>query len=305
MKRTSMAAMLEVGTSMVILGSSVLVSKFITEEFPTAIASVLRLSQSALMQYLLMMFFRQKFVRLKPGEWFILFLQAFLGVFLYSFFFLEGLRRTTAFESSVILSLIPAAGALIARLVFGEKFTVRKKLGIVFTIAGTILIQVSSSQKVASGQHWLGNLMILATAVCQAIFITFGKLVSSEISVMQIGGTVSLMGALLFCPFALGELPHFQAATVSAHGWLWMVYIGVFCTGLAVMMMNQGNKRLNPSAVSALSALNPASAIVISCIADHERLTGVRIVGMLLIGMGILAVLYCRGERARGRKRDG
>lgn len=295
----------EVALSMLIMGSSIIASKLITQAFPTAFASEVRLVLSACMQFSMLHFTGASKAKPTRRDWGILFLQALLGVFLYSYLFLEGLRRTTALESSILSSFIPAAGALIAVLVFRERLGGKGVLGVVLTVAGTIAVNLATggSSTLEASQKLTGNLMILGSAFCQAIFITFGKLVSVRVHPFMIGGVVSSIGALLFLPFCIDNLQSFHPECVPLTAWLLILYYGVVCSGLGVMMMNHGSRVLAPSVVSALSALNPVGGLVLSCMLLHETFELWHMAGILIIGAGIVLVARAKEQPVPGVER--
>jgi len=287
------AAFVEVSLSMILMGSSVVVSKLITQSFPTALASELRLLLSAALQFLLLRFTGGQMEAPGRRDWAILTLQAFLGVFLYSLFFMEGLRRTTALESSILCSFIPAAGAVISVVIFREKLDRKRYVGIALTVAGTVAVNAAGGLTHGADAmgHLTGNFLILLSAFCQAVFVTFGKLVSRRIHPFQIGAIVSALGAAMFLPMALNDLRAFNLQAVKWTQWGLILYIGLVCTGFGVLMMNHGSRRISPSAVSALTALNPAGAIALSCLVLREPFTLWYLVGMSVIAAGIFLVM--------------
>ena len=287
------AAFVEVSLSMILMGSSVVVSKLITQSFPTALASELRLLLSAALQFILIRFTGGQVEAPSRRDWGILTLQAFLGVFLYSIFFMEGLRRTTALESSIICSFIPAAGAVISVVIFREKLDRKRYMGIALTVAGTVAANAAGGLMHGANalQHLTGNFLILLSAFCQAIFVTFGKLVCRRIHPFQIGAIVSALGAAMFLPMALNDLRGFNLQAVKWTQWGLILYIGLACTGFGVLMMNCGSRRISPSAVSALTALNPVGAIALSCLMLREPFSLWYLIGMLVIASGVFLVM--------------
>lgn len=152
-----------------IMGSTVVVSKVIAGGFPVILASVLRLLLSAALQLALFFSLHRSIPRLARRDMGVLFLQALFGVALYSVCFMEGLKRTTALEASVFSSLIPAAGGLISILVFHERLNRFQYCGILAAVLGTLLINAGGAGGAELRSHLAGNVMILASAFCQAV----------------------------------------------------------------------------------------------------------------------------------------
>ena len=288
---------------MMIMGSTVVVSKVIAGGFPVILASVLRLLLSAALQLALFFSLHRSIPRLARRDMGVLFLQALFCVALYSVCFMEGLKRTTALEASVFSSLIPAAGGLISILVFHERLNRFQYCGILAAVLGTLLINAGGAGGAELRSHLAGNVMILASAFCQAVFVTFGKLVSNGVSPLFVSGAVSLLGTAMLAVPALNEALNADFSGICPQDWWWVLYLGLIGTGVGVMLMNHGNRRLSPAAVSVFTALNPVSAILLSIIFLKEKVTGHHILGMAIIGTGIAVSLI--PSRVRGGPRRG
>ena len=145
--------------------------------------------------------------------------------------------------------------------------------------------------------------MILASAFCQAVFVTFGKLVSSGVSPLFVSGAVSLLGTAMLAVPALNEALNADFSGICPQDWWWVLYLGLIGTGVGVMLINHGSRRLSPAAVSVFTALNPVSSILLSVIFLKEKVTGYHILGMAIIGTGIAVSLF--PSRVRGGPRQG
>lgn len=282
----------ETALSMLLMGSSLVVSKVIAEGFPVILASALRLLLSALLQLTLFFALHRGMPRLTRRDMGVLLFQSLFGVALYSVFFMEGLKRTTALEAGIFSSLIPAAGGLVSIWVFHERPSGFQCFGILAAVSGTLLINIGSTGSPELPSHLLGNVMILASSFCQAVFVTFGKLVSPEVSPLFVSGAVSSLGAAMLALPALHEALTADFSKIHPQDWGWVLYLGLVCTGAGVMLMNHGSRRLSPLVVSIFTALNPVSAILLSVLFLKEEVTGRHIGGMAIIGAGIAVSLF-------------
>ncbi len=295
-------AYVEVALSMLIISSAVVINKHLTAKLPTAMISELRLLLSAGLQFALLRLTGGASKAPNARDWRIMCITAFVGVFLCSLFYLEGLRRTTALETSIISALIPVAGAFLSLLVFKEKMGAKHGLGFSITAIGTVMVcalgGLTGGQ--AAGMHLAGNVLIFASTFGQAVFMTFGKLVSPRVHPLAAGGIVSSMGALMFLPLTVIGLSGFDASVMAPADWAMILYLGLVSSGLGIVMMNHGIRAISSSSVSALTALNPVGAILLSCTLLGDTLNVWHILGIAIIAAGIYLVLGAARPAGRG-----
>ncbi|WP_088105756.1 DMT family transporter [Halalkalibacter urbisdiaboli] len=285
-------AHIQVTLAMIIIGSFVVVSKLIIERFPVFIASELRMVIGAAILTGLLLMREKRFPKLSKRDFFILFLQSLLGVFMFSVLMLYGLKLTTALESGIITSTTPAIVAIISYILFKEKLSLNQGAGILLAMIGAIVINVFG---VISNTNWtinslIGNLLILGAVIGEGIFFTFGKLVSSKISPLFITTMTAIIGAILFLPFSIYQASSFSFRFVTTIDWLLIAYSGVVVTVIAVLLMNQGMKRISGNSAAVLTAVMPISAVIFSYYFLNESLYWYHLVGISFVLAGIFFI---------------
>jgi drug/metabolite transporter (DMT)-like permease len=125
--------------AMIIIGSFVVVNKVLTSTCPIFLASGIRLLIGTIILNSLVLIKEKRLPRLTKRDFIIIFTQSFIGVFLFSFFMLYGLKFPSVMESGIITSTTPAIIGLISLLFFKEKLNNNQTLGIVFAFLGTLL----------------------------------------------------------------------------------------------------------------------------------------------------------------------
>lgn len=284
-----LAAYGALGLAMLILGSGTVANKIAVGAFPVFFATEGRLLLSCLLQLGLLKLIHEPFPYFSPSEKKTLFLQALLGVFLYSICFMVGLKHTSALEGGIFSSFIPAAGGILSVVLFRERLGWNQHAGILLTILGTLFINVwgvLGGGGLASS-HLMGNLLILLSSFCQAVFVTFGKLLPGRIHFLALGAAVSGIGAAMFFPFALYDLMTFDFSAASPLEWGTIFYNGLACTGLGVMLMNYANRKLSAVTVSVFTSFTPVSAILLSCLVLGDKITWFHLLGGLVIFLGV------------------
>ncbi|WP_413300917.1 DMT family transporter [Bacillus sp. 1P10SD] len=205
--------------AMSIVGVFVALNKVAAATLPIFLFSELRLGIAAVILTIILLKKEKRFPNLSKKDALVLFIQAFLGVFLFSIFLLLGSKYTSAIESGIITSLTPALVAIVSVFIFKERLGIQQMLGIGIALAGTLFINIFGLTGNLSGTVYslLGNVLILLAVTGEAFFVTFGKLVSKEISPLAVSTIVITIGAILSFPFAVSEAFLFDFAKVTGN----------------------------------------------------------------------------------------
>ena len=289
MNKQQVIAQGKIAAAMIIIGSFVVINKIITGIFPVFLASELRLALGAAILGVILYAKERKVPSFSRKDLGVLFVQSFIGVFLFSIFLLYGLRKTTALESGIITSLTPAVVGLISFVLLREKIERNRMIGIVLAVMGILVMNIygnlTGTEQTASSLA--GNALIICAVIGEAVFLTFSKFVSKQISALAISFMTSGIGALLFLPFAIMEAKEFAFSSVTTGQWMLVVYTGVGVTVLATILYNQGIRYVPASTAAILSALMPISAVVFSCIVLGESIHAYHVFGFACVLLGL------------------
>ena len=189
--------------SMALVGSYVGLSKLLVAVFPVFLLAWLRFGIAAVAML--------HWLRRAPGESplsthdrRLLFLESFLGNFLFSITMLYGVMLTSALAAGVVMAAIPAAVALLSRVFLGERIRPRVALAIVLAMAGIVLLALSrnSGPAAAPVSPW-GYGLLLAAVFCEASYVVIGKKLTGQVSPRRISALINLWGLALVTPFGL------------------------------------------------------------------------------------------------------
>ena len=161
-----------------------------------------------------------------------LFLESFLGNFLFSICMLYGISMTSTVSAGVILSAIPATSALMGWYFLKEKMNGRMWLSVALAATGLALLTLAKapphSPDAASTEApvnmLLGNLLVFGAVLCESAFVVIGKRLSATISPKRIAAIINLHGFALSTPMGLYIAWQFDFGTVSLTAWGLMVF---------------------------------------------------------------------------------
>jgi drug/metabolite transporter (DMT)-like permease len=241
----------------------------------------------------------------------LLFLESFVGNFLFSLCMLFGVSMTSAVSAGLILAAIPAASALLGHYVLGERLNPRVMAAVACAGAGIALLAFSKSaitggvaagRNVADNREWLGDLLVFGAVLCEATFIVIGKKLSSGISPKRIAAMINGWGFVLMTPAGLYWALQFDFASLNLSLWGLLVFYALAASVWMVWLWMTGMKTIPASEAGIFSAMLPITAAAIGVLVFDERWTGLQAVAFLVALAGlVLATLPTRGPDAGPR----
>ena len=166
----------------ILVGSSVVVARYVSDNLQPFTITFM----SLLFAVITALFFRAKLifstvVKLSKRHWIILILQAVFGIFLFRVFLTFGLKYTSAIEAGILTGTVPAIGAVFTRIIIKEHLNRNCILGIIFTLFGILVLQGFPFNMYSFNiDHLLGNLLVLGSASCEALFTTLSRKVHTN-----------------------------------------------------------------------------------------------------------------------------
>ncbi len=239
----------------------------------------------------------------------LLFLESFLGNFLFSICMLFGVSMTTAVAAGVVMSSIPAVVAVLSWLFLRERIGWRSAAGIAFAAIGIGLFSlqkvdtaaqavVDTSGPFGLSRVLLGNLLVFAAVVCEASYVVIGKRLTEGLGPKRISAVINLWGFALVTPFGLWAAWQFDFSTVAAPIWGLLVFYALAASVWTVWLWMTGLKVVPASQAGVFTVMLPVSAAAIGVLFMGERLTSLQAVafGIALLGL-VLATLPGRRDR--------
>lgn len=212
----------------------------------------------------------------------------FMSGGVYQATFVAGVDLTTAGNTALIITAAPMWAALIAWLFAGERLRRIAFLGLITTLAGTLVVTLQRGGLSSDQRYLVGNIVILI-----AVLIWAGSSVLSRSILQSISPT---MLAFMAC---ISTLPlHFLlAARELRSGWaelpdsrilMAVIYSGVFSTGVAYALWNYGVRQVGVSHAAIFQNLVPVVALFVAWAFLGEAPTSIQLVGGSLIIAGLL-----------------
>ena len=232
----------------------------------------------------------------------LVFLESFLGNFLFSICMMFGVSLTSAVSAGVIMAAIPAVVALASWLFLRERITVRIALAIACSAAGIGLLALAPGGKDAGAipgapgaAAWLGNLLVFGAVLCEAAYAVIGKSLTGRLGPRRICSLINLWGLALSTPLGLWFALRFDFAGVGGGTWLLLVVYALAASVWTVWLWMTGLKRVPAAQAGIFTVMLPVSAALVGVLVLGESLSAVQTMafGAALSGV-LLATLPAR-----------
>lgn len=285
-------ASLALSTSLV--GSYVGLSKLLLSAFPVFLLAWLRFGLAALLM--------APWLRRPAGEprldgraRRLLFLESFVGNFLFSICLLFGLQRCSAVVAGVIMAGIPAAVAGLSWLVLGERVGRRVLAGIACCVGGIAL--VAFSRQGGAETSPLGAALLLAAVLCEAGYVVIGKQLTAQISPRRISSLINLWGLALVTPLGLWQALDFDFGTPAPLHWGLLAFYAAAASMITVWLWMTGLARVPATQAGVFMVFLPMATALVGLLFLGETIAPLQLLayGLALAGV-LLATLPARAR---------
>jgi drug/metabolite transporter (DMT)-like permease len=250
--------------------------------------------------------------RLTARTRWLLFLESFLGNFLFSICMLFGVSLTTASAAGVVMSSIPAAVAVLSWVFLGERLGRRNLIAIALAALGIGLFSLdkNAAPSTQAMDHYLGmslavwgNLLVFAAVVCEASYVVIGKRLTQGLGPKRISSIINLWGLALVTPLGFWNALRFDFTLMTPALWLLLVFYGLAASVWTVWLWMTGLQRVSASQAGVFTVMLPVSAAAIGVLFMGEKLTTLQFAafGIALTGLVIATLPGRRGSIAEGR----
>jgi drug/metabolite transporter (DMT)-like permease len=225
----------------------------------------------------------------------LLFLESFVGNFLFSICMLYGVSLTSAVSAGVILAGIPAMIALMSWLFLGEKISPRMMLAAACAMLGVAVLALARADVFAgqrnatqmSGTAWIGNLLVFGAVVCEGAYAVIGKKLTGALGPKRIASLINLWGFTLMTPFGLYLALDFNFAGVDTGIWVLLVFYALAASMGTVWLWMTGAKHLPASQGGIFTVMLPISAALVGVLALGETMTALQLLAFAIALFGV------------------
>lgn len=232
----------------------------------------------------------------------LVFLESFLGNFMFSICMLYGVSLTSAVSAGVIMASIPAVVAVASFVFLREHITWRTGLAIGCAALGIGLLALApsttsvhaSAADARPALPWLGNALVFCAVLCEAAYAVIGKSLTGRLGPKRISSLINLWGFVLSTPFGLWLAWHFDFEAVGGGTWLLLIFYAMAASIWTVWLWMTGLTRVPASQAGVFTVMLPVSAAVMGVFALGETLAIAQLLAFAMALSGVVLATWPR-----------
>lgn len=269
-------------------GTSFVATKTVLNEIKPVTIIILRLILASILLTIIALSTKRKFsLNLKSHGW--IFILALVAVF-HLWIQVTGLQYTTASNTGWIIGTAPIFMAILGFFFYKEKITLLQFLGILVALAGLLLLIGKGDITNIGLIENQGDLLVLGSAFTWGVYSMVNKKISLSYSPLMTILYLFLMMAMLIIPFNLNSETIKSVINLSFISWMWVLFLGIFCSGIAYVIWAQALRDMESAKVGAFLYFEPLVTVVAAWFFLREEITLLMIFSGLLITAGVFIV---------------
>jgi drug/metabolite transporter (DMT)-like permease len=229
-----------------------------------------------------------RFPRIKRHQIIPILLMGMIGIFTYNALFFRGLQQIEAGRASVIIANNPIFIALFSALLFKERLTPQKIIGVLLSVSGAIVVITKGNPLTIFQEHiGLGEIYIFGCVASWGAYSLIGKAVMRDLSPLHSVTLSVIAGTLMLATPAYMEGILHDIAHYRWLEWGSFTYLGVCGTVLGFIWYYQGIRAIGPTKAGLFINFVPISAILLAFFLLNEPVTLSLAFGVLLVSIGV------------------
>ena len=200
-----------------------------------------------------------------------------------------GLLYTTAINTGWIVAIIPIFITIVARFYLGEPITIRKIGGIIFGFLGVFLVISKGvfSPSIFGFGSTFGDFLILISTLTWTAFTVGGRGFLSRFPPLAAITPIMIVGCLVTLPFTWLKWEWDILFHLSLSGWMSVLFLGIFCSGLAYLFWYSALEKKDSSIVGMYLYLEPFVTLIGAYLLLNEEIKWITLMGggMILLGV--------------------
>ncbi|HOG28073.1 MAG TPA: EamA family transporter [Vicinamibacterales bacterium] len=234
--------------------------------------------------------------RLPKRDWIRIAAVGAIGHFVYQLFFISGIARTSASNSSLIIGCSPVAVSIASALAGHERIAPAQWAGILISLAGVYLVVGLGAG--FGGASLAGDLLTMGAVVCWAVYTVGSRTLLTRYSPLTVTGLTMLCGTMLLVPASLPAMSRVAWTSVPAWAWVALVLSALLAIDLAYLIWYTSVQRIGNVRTSAYSNFIPLVAMAVAIVALGESLTVLKAAGAAAILGGVAITRTAAKSRA-------
>lgn len=219
----------------------------------------------------------------------------FVVATLYQILFIEGIARTTAGNSSLIVAMSPVLIALAGHFMGRERLRFHSAFGVLLAFAGLYYVITGKQSHTGNASPTLlGDMLSIAAACTWAFYTLVSQPFLKDRSALKVTAYSISFGTIPLLLWCLPSLLAQSWSKIDILGWSGLLYSGLLSIALSQLLWNYCVARIGPSRTSIFSNLVPIVAMLTGVFFLKEKISALQATGTLATLSGIALARWRR-----------
>ena len=224
----------------------------------------------------------------KKNFWYLT-VTAVLGISIFNTLIYFAGKTTSAVNLSLIAISIPLFIIAISRIIFKEKVSNLRILGILTIIIGVfVLITKGSLDALLDINFTIGDLLMLLACFFFACYTLLVRKKPKELDSKVFLFTVFVIGTVLILPFYIWEHSYYEKVTFDSKTILITSYVGIFASLVSFYLWNEAIALIGTSKTAVIYYLIPIFSGILAYFFLDQAIEFIQIISMVIIVVGLL-----------------
>lgn len=220
-------------------------------------------------------------------KWVII-LSGLSGIGIYSLLCYTAGQTTTATNMSLLATSSPIFTIIIMRVLFKEKITSQKVIGIILAIIGVVLLVIKGDINVLMNLDFTkGDILIILATFIWSIYTILNKFKKPTVSTWSFIFCSFVVALIVITPFFIGDMiingfPHLEKIGISC-----FLYLAIGPSIVSFMLWNKAVIILGATNSSIIYNTIPIFSCILAFFILGEPIKAIQVVSMIVIFIGV------------------
>jgi len=198
-----------------------------------------------------------------------------------------GLQFIPAARAALIFATVPLLTMTLGALIGYERMTLLKTVGVLLTILG---VGFALGEKVllpgVAGAGWIGELAVLASALCAAVCSVLYRPYLSKYPTLQVSAFAMFASVAFLAALAGVEGSFSSSFRFTVAGWMAVLFIGA-SSAIGYYMWLWALGHTSPTRVTVFLSLSPITSAALGALLLSEPISVLFIAGLISVILGL------------------
>lgn len=196
-----------------------------------------------------------------------------------------GMQYTSASNTGWIIGIVPVIMAIMGFIFFKERMSGIQMTGAVIAFSGLLILISNGDIQSINFISNHGDILVLVSAFTWSIYSFFGRKVTFDYPPSLTIFFLFLIMIVLLSPVTISNEFFNRVQLLSVIDWSALIFLGIFCSGLAYVLWAEAMNELPANKVGAFLYLEPFVTVFTAWLLLNENIT------LLMIGSGIVIII--------------